>query len=196
MYAFGMLKLDLSEKTLCQRWRRYRRFRPKRLFLNRIPCVWMLSIVQLEGDLQLSRRVCRGRNDPEVRAVDDVGGGRKDCGIRGIECFGPELKLQPLSDWKSPEQGTVQTSVPVGAQRIASQITECIRRRNHEGARVDPPRGCPLFRIRIANQIRPHECVASIRQIALIDDVKGYSGMKRNNGVHLPSAGQMAKHVV
>ena len=64
-----------------------------RLFLNRIPCVWMLSIVQLEGDLQLSRGVCRGRNDTEVGAVDDVGGGRKNCGIRGIEYFGPELKL-------------------------------------------------------------------------------------------------------
>src|SRR5262249_10527876 len=54
----------------------------------------------------------------------------------------------------------------------------------------------PLFQIRIANQIRSHECVAGIRQVTLIDDVKGYSGMKRNNGIHLPSVGQMAKHVV
>src|SRR5215471_15345502 len=118
-----------------------------RLFLNRIPCVRLLSIVQLEGDLQLSRRVCRGRDDTEVGAVDDVGGGRKNCGIRGIECFSPELKLQPLSDRNSPEQGTVQTSVPVGPQRIASQITECIWRRNRKGARVDPLRGCSLFQI-------------------------------------------------
>src|SRR5215472_9316848 len=87
-----------------------------RPFLNRIPCVSMLSIVQLEGNLQLSRRVCRGRDDTEVGAVDDVGGGRKNCCIRSIECFSPELKLQPVSDRKSPKQGTVQISVPVGPQ--------------------------------------------------------------------------------